>query len=57
MFLTGTFPKLLQNILAYSFASEHSNHFFGILRRKNIAFCSGVDPPTPPLADAGCKLF
>ena len=32
-FLIDTHAKMSQNMLAYSFVSEHSNYFFFILRK------------------------
>ena len=68
-FLTNTLAKLSKTIFAYSFVSEHSMHFFFILR-KNLHFLekgggAGSSTP-PPLFDASewmqffvwaCSLF
>ena len=50
MFLTDTLAKSSQNILAYSFVSDHSKHLLAAWRGGG-----GFDPTSPPLAPAPAK--
>ena len=46
-FLTDTFAKMSKNIFRrYSFISEHSKHFFFILKQKIAYFSGGGSTPT-----------
>ena len=43
----NTMAKIVQNIFAYSFVSEHSKQFFFILRKNTCIFSGGGSTPPP----------
>ena len=51
MFITDTLAKTSQNILAYSFVSEHSKHFSSFWEENKLQILAvySVYPPNPPL--------
>ena len=56
MFLTDTLAKISQNIVAYSFCSEHFKYFFFVFEEKKKLCGGGGGGQPPPLQrDASAK--